>query len=349
MPDAFIPKQCLFELTYRCNLRCKHCYLPIHRAKELNKKQIFDAIKQLKDLGYLFITFSGGEIFLRSDFFELAEYARRLNFAVRLFTNGTLIDENIAVGIKKLCPLSVEISLYGFKQNHEAVTREKGSFDRTINAINILRDKSISVFVKTIVMKDNAVEIWNLKRFVRKNLKVFWRGIGGGVLICPTDDGNRSPLRYRLTDSQLKDYFKQESKEIKAMGTEVPFKEIQPNEPLCGAGLSLCNITPNGQVNPCVQIRLKKNNNLKDDSLANILNKCREMNEFRGLVMSDRKDCLGCEFARFCFGCPGISKLEKGSFVAKLPEACRQARFRKAAYEARAGICERKRHIGFER
>ena len=58
----------------------------------------------------------------------------------------------------------------------------------------------------------------------------------------------------------------------------------------------------------------------------------REIKRLRSLHMFDRKECRNCQFISYCFICPGIALLEKGSLLSKLPEACRQAKIRKEVY-----------------
>jgi len=65
------------DLTYRCNERCVHCYLDHNDYGEMTTKEICTLFEDLAEIGTLFLTISGGEIFLRKDFFELLEYARR--------------------------------------------------------------------------------------------------------------------------------------------------------------------------------------------------------------------------------------------------------------------------------
>lgn len=327
-----IPLHCLFELTYKCNLNCIHCYIVKSRKREMGSRGIFNILKQLKEAGCLYLTFTGGEIFIRKDFFEIAEYARRLNFALRLFTNGTLIGKKVAEKIEALYPISVEVSLYGFKDTHEKIAKVKGSFDKTIRAINLLRERNIRVLVKATLMRQNVDEIFKLQEFVKGKLKAGWRGIGGGLLISPCDNGNRKPLNYRLTDEQLRRYIKEEFKQLESLGKEYKPRKLRQNETLCGAGLATCNITPYGKLNPCVQIRLK-DNNLKGKPFMELWRKHKEINRLRNLNMIDKKDCMECELISYCFVCPGIAFLEKGSFLAKLPEACRQAKIRKELYE----------------
>ena len=100
-----IPISCQFDLTYHCNLNCIHCYIVKNDIPELKTSQIKNILKQLARAGILFLSFSGGEILTREDFFEIAEYARKLHFSLNLKTNGTLIDEEIADKIAALYPL----------------------------------------------------------------------------------------------------------------------------------------------------------------------------------------------------------------------------------------------------
>lgn len=48
------------------------------------KSTVKDILDQLAEAGTLFLNLSGGEIFLRDDFFVIAEYARKRNFVLRL-------------------------------------------------------------------------------------------------------------------------------------------------------------------------------------------------------------------------------------------------------------------------
>lgn len=328
-----VPFRCLFELTYRCNLSCVHCYCANNDKKnELGKDKIFSVLEELKDAGCLYLTFSGGEILLRKDFFEIAEKARHLNFALRLFTNGTLINEDSAGKIKKLAPLSVEISFYGFRNMHDAITRVKGSFDRTVNGIRLLRKNGVRVEGKYILMRENADEVWKLRKFAIEKLKVEWRGTGGGYVITPCDDGDIGPLSHRMTDTQLEKYMRESARIPKSTKELFEPRKIKKNDILCCSGIIGCNITPQGNLNPCLQIRLK-NNSLREKHFMHIWKNHKRIIEIRNSRVSDRIECRKCSLIRYCYLCPGLSFMEKGSFVAKLPEACRQAEVLKNAHQ----------------
>lgn len=328
-----IPLHSLIELTYKCNLRCVHCYVVKDYSKEeIDTTEIFSVLRQLKKLGCLYLTLSGGEILMRPDFFEIARYARKLNFGLRLFSNGTLIDEENADKIKGLYPLAVEISIHGFKEIHDKITQVSGSFNKAINAIALLKKRKIEVLVKATLMRQNVQEFWKLQEYIHK-LGVRPHYVGGNILISACDDGGSAPLRYRLTDTQLKGYLSEEFKKCEHSGLKYFPREVRNNEILCLSGIAGCNITPYGHVNPCSQIKLKGGNNLRYKSLKKIWTDNKQLREIRNLRESDREDCSKCKLRPFCHICPGMALLERGTLLDKLPEACRIARIRKEVYE----------------
>ncbi|GAG26400.1 unnamed protein product, partial [marine sediment metagenome] len=207
-----------------------------------------------------------------------------------MFTNGTLINKTIANSIRGLKPLSVEISLHGFKDTHEKITKVKGSFDKTVNAIRLLKERKIRVFLKATLMKQNIEEIWQLKRFIQKDLGVKKQLFTGGLLIAPCNDGNKRPLNYRMTDEQLKNCVQKDFKQSKSLGEKYRSGKVNGNKPLCKAGFVNCNVTSYGELNPCGQIGLK-DNSLKDRSFSEIWTRNEEIVRLRGLRMKDKEDC----------------------------------------------------------
>ena len=331
--EKLIPFSCVLELTYKCNLKCLHCYVIKDNKKELTTKQFFNVLNQLKDLGTLYLTISGGEPLVRKDFFEITEYAKKNNFALRIFTNATLINSKIADKIKKLKPIAVEVSLYGLGKTHDEITQVKGSFRRAVNGIKLLTKRGVNVLAKCTLLRQNIYEIWELKRFVEKDLKIKMRGIGGGLALSPCDDGNLRPLNYLPTDEQLKWYMEEEKKLLLRRTRKKKLKPQSPNPNfnLCGAGITAINITPYGEVNPCVQIRTK-NKITKNRTIRDIWENGREFKLLRNTKVKDLKECINCEYEKYCFRCPGIAYLLTGSFTKPYPDACRQAKIRKQVY-----------------
>ena len=163
----FIPLMSVLELTRRCNLKCLHCYIdqPKTYKNELSTAEIKSIISQLAKAGSMSLIFTGGEVFLRDDILELSSFARSLGFDLRIFTNGTLIDGNIAAGLAKIGISGIEISLYGKRQTHDKITGVTGSFKKAMKAINVFKEHGVRVGQ----MPDNQDELQRLQMdsFVR--------------------------------------------------------------------------------------------------------------------------------------------------------------------------------------
>ena len=302
-----IPFTVHWELTNRCNLKCVHCYIvPQKSKKELSKNEIKSILDQLADVGALYLIFSGGEIFLRKDFFDISHYARKKGFALRLLTNGTLITSEIADEIKNIQPLSVEISLYGIDKNvHENITKVPGSYEKTIQAIKFLKEKKIKTVIKCPLMKQNITEFEKLKVFAEK-LKI---GFVYDIVIVPKDNGSFSPLRYRLTKKQLERFlarnFKFSSKRI---------KKFKKDEPLCSAGINTVCISSYGDVFPCVGLKKICPGNLRKKSFEQLWNSS-VFEKFREITSSDLYKCKSCKLFSYCDRCSGLSLLEDGDLL----------------------------------
>src|ERR1700735_5909600 len=117
-----IPISVQLDLTYRCNERCVHCYLDHDDHGEMTTTEIKHLLDEMADAGVFILTLSGGEIFLRKDFFEILEHARQLMFCVKLKTNAIMIHEREAARIRDLGVESIQISIYSHRPEvHDAI------------------------------------------------------------------------------------------------------------------------------------------------------------------------------------------------------------------------------------
>ncbi len=137
--DLGVPMSVHFDVTYRCNERCVHCYLDHDDHGEMTTAEIKRVLDELADAGTFFLTFSGGEVLMRRDFFELLEYARRLMFNVRIKTNAVMIREAEARRMVELGVDQVQVSIYSHRPEvHDAITKLPGSLRRSVEAIRFL-------------------------------------------------------------------------------------------------------------------------------------------------------------------------------------------------------------------
>ena len=95
------------ELTYRCVERCIHCYIDdapkFCAADELTTNEWKEVLRQLRDMGCVRVLLTGGEVLLRPDLCDIAEYATDLGLIVNIFTTGIgLTDEDVNEAISFL-------------------------------------------------------------------------------------------------------------------------------------------------------------------------------------------------------------------------------------------------------
>lgn len=303
--EMLIPFTVHWELTYHCNLQCPHCYIVPQRSREeLSFDDISHILDTLKETGTLYLIFSGGEILTRKDFFEIAGYARKKGFALRLLTNGILIDEQVADQIEQLNPLSVEISLYGSRPaTHDRITASPGSFERSLRALKLLNDRSIRTTVKSLIMKSNAGEFQEMRKFARKIGSQFVYD----TIVIPRLDGSMAPCRNRLDGDELYRLLYPEVREEGENGNS------RQNDLSCTAGLNVLSISPYGDVYPCMAFK-ESGGNLTKDSLWEIQHSP-IFSKIRSITLTDLRECRGCELVQHCNRCPALAWLETGDLL----------------------------------
>ena len=279
-------------------------------------------------MGSLTMTFSGGEPLIRNDFFEIAQHARDKRFAIRIFSNGSLIDSEKALFIKELKPLSVDISLYGAGEDtYKKITGSGTHFQQAIEGIDRLIEKGIKPFLKFPLMKDNFNDYGFMKEIAGEKGLNFVHDFN----MSPRDDGNMEPVELIISEQQELDCMRHEDSE---------FFPIQrdPDDFVCNAGRNNFAISPYGDVFPCIQLRIAAGN-CKEQSLREIWKESEEIKKVRELHFRDFKECVPCEQAPFCFICPGISHIEHGKMTAPYSYACRKASLRSRLLNTEPGIC----------
>lgn len=162
--SEFNRNRLFIQLTNNCNLYCKHCYANSH-GKVSGEYFNFQTAKQLIDnavsLGIYKIDFTGGEVFVKKWLIDLLKYMDSLPITYSVFTNLTLVKENLVSQIKQLDGLcSIITSLDYFDKNkHNAFRGASYAYDNTMRAIEALNKFDVKVYVNSIVMNDNHEDI----------------------------------------------------------------------------------------------------------------------------------------------------------------------------------------------
>lgn len=279
-----IPKHFVLQwhISERCNLRCQHCYQDNYKNNnELSFEtlvSIFDHFKrflsQLEELAMHKVTahinITGGEPFVRKDFFELLEifYAHRNLLSFGILSNGSFIDENCAKHLKQLSPRFVQISVEGNEETHDQL-RGTGHFQACIGALKHLKKQQIKTLISFTAHQKNYQQFQEVAQIAHR-LKVdrLW---SDRLIPC----GSGSDLQ-TLNSEQTLHFFKimsatKQKLEKKWFNhTEVALHRalqflVGGNAYTCSAGRSLLTIQPNGDVYPCRRMPIKVGNILESD------------------------------------------------------------------------------------
>lgn len=324
-----------WELTYRCNERCTHCYLDVlppgaHVPGELTTEEALNLVDQIADEGALNLTLSGGEVLVRRDFFEIAERARARRLVLRIFTNGTLITPEKADRIAALHPYAVEISVYGAcAETHDRITQIPGSYHRTIRALELLHERGVRTVAKTPLMRDNVHEFDALREQAARLGARFQYDI----TITTKDSGGLSPLAHRMTDEQLLDFLRRELDPTPWLNPKPRGADFR----FCGIGGLGCTIGPNGDVFSCVGARIRIGN-VRQAPLRTIWRESPVWKELYDLTLSRLPECATCELKDYCTRCHGEALIEDGDLFRCSSIARREALFRRQVLQEKGVI-----------
>lgn len=315
--DVRIPFSATLELTYRCNFECVHCYCVIDPAKtphEMTTEEWKNVLDQLAGAGGLAVTITGGDPFVRKDFFEIAEYAREKRFAIKVLTNGSFLNERNAERLAALKPAHVSISLYGATpETYAAVTGEARFFDASIAGIRRLKELGVRIQIKLPMLTESFHERHAMIALA-KELGHSWRI---DAEIGPKDDGNLSPLAHQLSDSQLAEYVREFESPLPAT-----IERFKPTDQLCRPGTASLAVGPYGDIYPCMQIK-RSMGNLRERPFAEIWSESQELARVRAMRAEHFDGCNACGHFGACKPCPGTSQTLTGSLTAPTTTVCR--------------------------
>ena len=291
-------------LTNECNMRCPHCYMfaGLKKDRELSTREIFDIISSFKKHGGNNIVFSGGEIALRTDLYEILKYSCDLGISNEILTNGTLWNADL---VKKVAPLitRVQISIDGYDEATNSLIRGKGNFSKALNAVNLFYESNVDTEISVTPYLDKKLaenyqcyidfaRMLNQKYHKANFLVKFTFDVLNGRDIC-------------VSEKQKKDYQSIVTKiynELYGDFVDKPFLEFHKHggiENNCDYGnvaisadgnVCLCPIIP--EMKPVGNIRVNC-----FDELLDIAQKARSLSNINNL-----SPCKDCELKYICGG-----------------------------------------------
>jgi radical SAM protein with 4Fe4S-binding SPASM domain len=333
------------ELTYRCNLACGHCYCNLPASDESKYTEFSTAqwrrvLDEASDAGCLWLLLTGGEVMMRPDLWDIHEHAIKRGMLVEVFTNGTLIDDTAARRFSDAPPVGIDISIYGSNPAvHDGVTRVKGSFDRTLSGIELLKKHKVGFSLKTMVLSVNLQDLENI-RDMAKDLGVEHRF---DTVLTARIDGKNDPDNLRLTAEEMasldleKDF--ESCDEIFKGFWSRPYGE----DLACGAGVFAFNVSPYGILSPCTMYK----------SFQHAISDVPFRDAWKALIdeyLPRRREitphkCISCSMVYICSQCPAAAEAATGKPDEVVGHLCRYAKRLEMEYFRKRGAKDAKETV----
>lgn len=305
--EHLVPLHLQLELTHRCPLSCRHCYLGGacgrgEAADELTSAEIVTLLDSARALGSLFLVLTGGEPLLRPDLEQVVLAARDRRLAVSLNTSGWGHDPAMLGRLAGRGLDTVQVSLYGpDAASHDAMTRMDGSFQQALGCLRAARDLGVralaAVTPTTMAPPDAPARLAD--RLGREGL-----GAVLGLYMQPRRDGDASPQEMTLDADGLR----------RVLGSFSPgaaprMARICAGDRPCGAGANTVSVDPTGGIYPCLPLRLRLGS-IREQPLEEIWSDSPDLARLRGLTLADLEQCAGCELRFHCNRCAGFALAE---------------------------------------
>ncbi len=302
----------VLELTYRCNFKCPHCFVHTahsnhgSRDQELTTDEWRDVIDQLADDGCLVITFTGGEIFCRNDFREIATHARKRRFVIRIFTNASYIDDKRADLLAEIQPIQVEVTLYGATpETYRAVAGHEIYLEKSCAGVDRLLDRGIRVVLKAPLMQQNVAD---MDRFAELTQARWGKRIRISLQMLPRDDRDTTPVGHGLNAEQLSRYFESHN------GPAPTINRVNLDAPPCNVAKDYLVVSPFGDIFPCVSVK-RSVGNVRERPIREIWHDSPFLDHLRNLTLRDYEPYYTKEQFAQTVICPGTVFRDTGNPV----------------------------------
>lgn len=340
----FEPKWIAWETTRRCNLKCVHCRssseLEVDEHPDFSLEEAYATIDNIVAYANPVLVLSGGEPLLRKDIFDIAQYGTDKGLRVCIATNGTLVTDEVCEKMKATGIRMVSLSLDGASpETHDDFRNQKGAFEGTMRAIDLLNKHGIPFLVNSSFTERNKNEIPEIYSLVRDLGATAWYMF----MIVPTGRGEdimEELIPEGVYDEILEWHYQAEKNEDALMmrPTCAPHyyrivreKAKEDGETFkrrnlkfstggskgCLAGQLICLIDVDGEVLPCSYFP-KSAGNIRQQGFQDIWENSKLFQELRDFK-SYKGSCGACEYVNVCGGCRARSYAMTGDYLAEEP------------------------------
>lgn len=329
------PTHPVYEITPRCNLRCKHCHVRAGEGifDELNTEDAKRVIKSLAEVPeFRMLVFTGGEPLVRKDVYELLSYARDLGFGTVVATNATLIDNREAKLLKRSGVMGIAASIDSVDPNkHDSFRCQEETFERAVEGIENARREDLYIQINIAISRYNLNELEELLLLadsIPAHVVLLYQlvpvGRGGEIwntILKPEEfswvmektHSIQGRIRPVVVPVALPGYFA-----YLTMKHGLSPRTASRFFKGCIAGRGMYYVKSNGDVWPCAFVAVKAGNILETSALdiwsnSETFLKLRDRRNLKG-------PCGSCRYNEVCGGCRGRAYAYSNDLFASDPD-----------------------------
>jgi SynChlorMet cassette radical SAM/SPASM protein ScmE len=324
------PQKITLNVTNKCNLDCLYCAVSSTKnfQGDLSLEEWKKVIDELAGIKVFNVLISGGEPFCRPDLLEIIKHTLNYHFRISINTNGTLLDEavlSILSGSNRLS--NIQVSLDGPDSEVHDFIRGRGTFEKIIRGVDLLRRWNMPFSFFVVICKNNKN---HLKRIVRLSKELgasvitFCYLLPQGSALSHLDDLFLSFAEQREVEAELKGLKKkyprlvggsvmQGIKQMEKISQFDVSRDPQKNTnkiTSCGGSVVECSIRPDGWVIPCDRLWDYKVGNVREEGFQSIWLQSEGFRKFRERyqrTIDSISECKNCAYTGICRGgCPAI-------------------------------------------
>lgn len=299
------PFSTTFELTPFCNFKCVMCYVRLEKeqakkqGKILKASQWIEIAQQLKEMGTLKITLTGGEVFTHPEFWKIYSELNKMGFWISILSNGSLIDEEAMEKFRLYgMPHAVKLTAYGASdETYNRVCDISNGFSRLSKAIDLLKDAGVPTTMTATIVRENADDLQEIYRFATQKKVPFQHSISvlksSRGAINSVEDSRLGFLDYSH------EYTLEDLEKSRYRFPESPFS-------MCASYKKSLFITWHGHLQLCSFLSLPYVR-YSGDLSVDFNDLYKHLSE-----LENPKECADCQWSTFCQRCPAILCAESG-------------------------------------
>lgn len=318
------------DITQACTERCRHCYVPEYNPLFLPFEKICQVVDEFRKMGGLSISLSGGECMLHPDFDRIVRYIRSKDCIVAILSNLTLCSDG-KIAVLKEADATVQVSIYSMTPAvHDAITRRKGSWRETTDAIMRLRLADIPVRISCPAMQINYRDYPAVIKYA-ESLKM---SAQTDFIMIAKADGDCSNLCNRLTLPQTRELLRDVILKSVPMESEYfnPGKkaamlspEAWKQQKICGAGIDSMCLNANGEYYPCPGFAGMPLGSCYEQSLEEVWLRSPVIQKLRAVRGASFPKCAVCKDRDYCSICMCRNFNETGDMFKVAEHFCKVA------------------------